>query len=272
MPRQRFTQQEVDELSARFQRRNEAQFAWSHLVSTWYGLAGRRALWVASSYDYTNPQWLDIGGGGYHLTNNNAAQFGYDAARPLISTATLVSASSRYFSRPDAGVGNWADITGLETTIKAADRGLSMYAWIKFANAAGAQETIMGKWDSATGNRSYMLDRLAGGAIRAVMSNAGAANDAVANGPGAAQSVWTFVGLQFDPSTVLRSIVDADNVDDAAGVPASIFDGAASFTIGATGTPSVYADMDIAIAVLCASYHGLATANALYHQGVPLFK
>jgi hypothetical protein len=246
--------------------------SWAQMVSAWYALGGRRALYVASSYDYTNPQWLDSGDGGYHLTNNNAAQFGSGTSRPLIPLVTLISGSSQYFDRADGGAGNWADITGTEATIKAAQRGLSMYAWVKFANAAGSQETVIGKWNSATNDKSYLVDRLASGNIRAAISTDGTTNNSAPAIAGPAANAWTFLGLQFDPSTVCRVIVDAENVDDTTSIPASIYDGASIFAIGAAGNATLFADMDIAIAVLCASYHGLATANALYHQGVPLFK
>jgi len=70
--------EQVNLLRADFQARYEPNFALANAVSTILALPGLRAFWPLSSVDYaTATQGRDIAGGGYHLTNNNTATFGY---------------------------------------------------------------------------------------------------------------------------------------------------------------------------------------------------
>lgn len=248
------------------------QHAWSHLVSTFYNLPARRALWIASSYDYTNPQWLDIGGGGYHLTNNNTVTFGYDTSNVLIPTVTVVSASTQYFSRADAGAGNWADLTGTETTVNAGQRGTTIYAIIRFTNAASANETIISKWTAAGNQRGYIMRRDNAGALRIDISVNGIASTATISGNTMSQDIWYFTAMQYDPSTNLSAWVNVTETPNAVGIPASIFDNTSPFQVGARGGVLDLADADFAVIGLYAAQHRDLHVKSAYYAANPLFR
>ena len=238
----------------------------SDLISPFMSLAGRRVFWPMSSVDYTNPQALDIGGGGYHLTNNATATFGQDNLIPYVN---FVAASNQYLSRADGGAANWADITGLETFIVAADRGLTILCWFFLTAVPGAQQFLISKLLFGA-NLSYFLSILNTGVVRHGISNTGAAIVQQDSSNIVNTNAWNFTALRFVPSTSVDVWLNGVKASLVAGIPASIFDGTAIFHIsgfdnGAGGVNSPF-NGRISLVPLSAIALSDATISSLFQQ------
>jgi hypothetical protein len=248
-----------------FQARFEPNFAWKSAVSLCTALPGVRGAWPMSAVKYTNTdRAADVSGNGNHLTGSNAPQF---SSENLIPRVNFSGANSLF--RADGGAANWADITGTDSYILSANRGLAFYAWVYFDNAIGSQEYIMSKYGAA-GNRSYRLVRQATGELRGSVSVDGTAITDVTSTATLAQNTWYFTALQYDPSTKLSVwIGDSSGLDEtplAVGVPASIFDSTASFVLGAQTTATVFMTGKQSLDALCAEYHDDYIVKATFNQ------
>lgn len=242
--------------------------AFSRVASTRLALPGTRLFVPMSSVAYTNPQALDISGNGNHLTNNNTATFG---STDLISHVTL-NGTTQSLSKADGGAANWADITGTETYIDAAARGLTIYSWVRFDGAAAADEHIAAKWLSTGNQKSYRLYRTGAGTLRAIISVDGAANFITTTTDTLAATTWHFTVLQYDPSTELSAWINNEKVSNIAAVPASIFDSTSVFELGSVngGALSFMAGKESMVS-LCASFHSDAIIKAVFQQERALF-
>ncbi len=243
----------------------------SDLISPFLALPGLRAFWPLSSVDYTNPQAKDLGGGGYHLTNNNTSTFGYDPTRILVPCA-FFDGTNQYLGRADGGAANWADVTGTEAYIEntaVGARGLSMGGWFRFDAAASAIEDCIGKWNDAV-NNSYLIRRIASGVINFVISTDGSTDFTLASGSDTVgANEWAWLGMTFDPSARLAGWINATQYTTAASVPASIFDGNSSFGIGASfsaGAAARFMDGRASLCFLCAACLDDATVDSLFQQ------
>lgn len=256
-------------LTPDFQTRNEPNFAWKSACASYLALPGLRGFWPMSAVAYTNPQGLDLSGNGSHLTNNNTSTFGHTYLIPHVS---FVSGSSQSLSKTDGGAANWADITGTETYIDAADRGLTFYAWVYFDNAASANEHIMAKWGGGgAGTWSYRLLRIATGELYGVVSTDGTTFVAKTTTDTLAATTWYFVALQYDPSTELSVWINGEKDTLAVGVPASIFDSTSAFYLGCSSVPNAYMDGKQSMVALCASFHSNSIIKAVYNQTRAMF-
>lgn len=264
--RQFYNAEMREQMTPDFQRRNEPNFAWKSAVSALLALPALRGAWPMSSVDYTVAnRAVDVSGQGNHLTDVNAVQFGYDDLAPYVQ---LVSANTEYLSRADGGVANWADITGLETYVLAAQRGWTVSMWL-YSDTAGTNEVPLSKWNVA-GSRSYLIQRLAGNTIRAGVSVDGTAQVFSANAPFSALA-WHHVVARFTPSTELTIFVDGISFPNAVAIPASIFDSVTNFEIGRLGSASQYWDGRVSHAAMCAVALSDAIIGALYHQQRSMF-
>lgn len=245
----------VELLSAHFARRNEPNQAWKSAVASLMGLPYLRGAWPMSSVGYAvASRGIDVSGQANHLTDVNAVTF--SGGTPLHSYAAFVGASSQALTRADGGATNWADITGTETYVVAANRGLTLGCWVYFTAAPAAVEGIAGKYGAA-GQRSYRLTRAAGGQISAIFSSDGT-NTAAPNGVTQtstvipATSTWTFVATRFRPS-VAADVWINDAYTSSAAAPASIFDSATDFSLASlVGGTSTFMSGRISLAFLCA--------------------
>lgn len=123
---------QTDGTSSQFQRRWEPAFQWRSMCSMLLGTPGLRAAWPMSVVDYQRPECTDISGNGYDLQSANAlgdVLFGHDPTPGIAPVAVFSGAANSYLTRADGGAGNWADITGAEAYIIAAQQGLTMGGW-----------------------------------------------------------------------------------------------------------------------------------------------
>lgn len=257
----------VQLLSAWFQSRREASFAWSRAASEYLALPGLRGFWPMSSVDYTAASRArDLSGQGYHLTDNNTPTFNFDGLAPYVE----FNGTTQYLSRADGGVGNWADILGTETYIDAAIRGLTLGGWFYFDDATPATtEDCIDKRVAAAANSSYSLGRLATAQIFFNVSTG--AGFVTAPGANVGADRWVFLVGRYIPSTSVDVFVDDDEVNTVIGVPASLVDSTAPFTIGARGVPSQYLDGRASMCFLCAAALSDAIILSLFEQTKAMF-
>jgi len=206
--------------------------AQSRAISTLAGIPGLRGFWPGNQFNVT-PTVLDVSANSRHLTHGASTEvYNQWTAAGIYSSELLLDGSTQYFYRTDEG---GLRITGTESYVVANDRGLTMGAWVRFANTASAIEAIMGKRVVATGQHSYYLRREADGTIDAEVSSDGTAVVGVNTVGTLAANTFAFVCMRFDPSTELAVWLDDEKVVNITSIPASIFNSTSPLVIGATG-------------------------------------
>ena len=265
MPTQKFTQQDVDQLSTWFQRRKETQFAWTHTISERMTLPATRAFWPMSSVAYTNPQGLDVSGNANHLTNNNSSTFGYANLIPYVATDGI----NQYLSKADGGAANWADIIGTEAYILAAERGLTIHGWFLLTSVA-ANVGIVNKGTTVAAASSYELFNVAGGTLSFRVST-GAAYVGVSPATLIVANTWYHIVCRYIPATSISIFLNGTKATTVAGIPAALPDSAAQFTVGAFSTPASYMPGRSTMVSLCAAQHSDVMIAAEFAQERVLF-
>jgi hypothetical protein len=259
-------------LSSDLQLRYEPNFAWKSTCSAYLALPVLRAFWPMSSVDYTTADRAnDLSGQGYHLTDNNTVEFGYDSLVPYVD---FFATNSEYLSRADGGAANWADITGTETYVESAYRGLTFGGWFYFDGAAGASREYVIAKSAGAPQRGYYIRRDTaggGGDLELAVSVDGTAETFVLTNVTAAVTTWMFLVGRFDPSVELALFVDSTKYTNVAAIPASLVDNTTSFTIGASGVPSLYMDGRASMCFLCAAFLSDAIILSLFHQTRAMF-
>ena len=263
----------VDVLRADFQHRNEPNFAWKSCVSAGLALPALRAFWPMSSVDYAAAtQARDVSGGGYHLANNNGAVFGYDNLIPYVEFDGV----NQYLSRADGGAGNWADITGTEAYI--AQPGLTFGGWFYFdVIAGGVNYGMIGKYLGAGNQRSYRLYLYGPGApasnLTFAVSSAGTAVSTLIHQSGVVPTTaaWHFAVARIEVGVQTSIFLDGTWYDNVAGVPAGVFDGTASFEIGAMEAGTGTMNGKVSKGFLCAAAASDAILFSYYEQTRAMF-
>ena len=214
----------VDLLRADFQHRNEPNFAMRAAVSPLFAFPGIRGIWRAGNRD-ANADLMDLSGQGRTLADNNTVETGV-----VNNTLTRddFDGTNQFYDRADEP---GLSITGTETHLVAAQRGLCFGLWCYPDARPGASVGLFAKWVSATHNRSFILSITAANVFGVTISNAGAASDASAVWATAIPAVsdrWWFVCGDYSPSAYLRlyigdSLGNFGYVADTTGVPAAIF-------------------------------------------------
>jgi len=269
----------LDILRPHVQFRREAQFAWKSIVSSWAEIPLLRALWSASSINFqATDRVRDLAGGGFHLTSNNTPLWGYQSAT-LIPVGQFAASSSQYISRTDAGgLGiDWADIIGNEGHIISAQRGLTLGGWYLFeTKAPTTSESLISKWNNTTNHRSYLIARMSGTTnSRFYISTNGVATVSVTGPALPADETWYFVVGRFDPSTALDIFVNpaypSDYTQNAAGIPATIYNSNASLVIMSRASLSWYCSGYWSIGFLSAGYLSDSIIWQLFEQSRTMF-
>lgn len=247
-------------LSTHFFDRNEPNVAWRHAVSSVMALPALRAFWPMSSVDFAvASRARDVAGGGYHLSDNNTPLFGYDQLAPYVEFDGV----NQYLSRADGGAANWADITGIEAYIVAAQRGLTLGGWFYFDNAIGAAEGLMSKWGAANPVRAYRLVRVAGGNISMGIVSVAPAIRTISSTDTPGAGVWIYAVGRFVPGASVDVYVN-DAKDTNAIAEVAIQDVTNPFEIA--NINAQYLDGRASMCWLCAAALSDSIITALYHQ------
>lgn len=164
---------------------------------------------------------------------------------------------------------------GLSTDISGADQHISFFIRAKLESDTGSQQWIIGKFDSATGNRQYGFFTDTSEAVLFILNPVG--NDGGQNKIASTTSSVFSYGTEFSAGatyddTDMRVYVDGSLISNGASNPftysSGIFSGSASLAIGAIDgdSPSSYTDgviLDLCIwdSAITATEHALMDAS-----------
>ena len=205
--------------------------AFRHQVSLFSGLPGLTGLWTASHLDPTG-DWYDWTKNDLTLTANGTP--GLNIHNNLVPYVTFDGATD-WFSRADEAA---ISITGSETHIDVAVRGLTLGCWF-YSTDATAHQQLISKWSAGAGNYSYLLAYEGAGpdALRIQISDDGTNTDWVDSSDTVTTSKWQFAVGRFNDSDTgeeLAVFLNGVKTTDIT-ARAAIFDGNAALGVGARG-------------------------------------
>lgn len=246
-------------LSTIFPKRNEPTYALGNAISMFRSMPALRGLWPFSTV-FSNGAVGDISDINHHLTNTDV-----DIGLDLVIAYALFNGSSAVLTRVD---GADFDITGTETYIVTAQRGLTMGAWVRF-DGLGSLEGIISKWTVSGSQQAYRLFKQANDTIRFEVNN-GAVDWPVTSVVTVPATTWTFVAGQFDPGAELAVWVNDTKVSDTSSIPLSVDATTAIFDLGRTDGGSLF-DGRMALPFLYASFLPDYMIRQFYWQTKGLF-
>lgn len=253
----------VELLRADFQARYEPNFAWVNAVGANLMVPGLRGFWPMSSWDQAFAVY-DLSGQGRTLTNNNTVALDYENLAPK---ATF-NGTTQYLSR--------ADEAGLDIL----NIGLTVYGWF-WANAhIVTNQTAAAKYVTTGNQRSFqMLFRRSGlgNDNSFAVSTDGINNVQIVTSTAYTPAAWHFLAGRWTPSTEVTIFANyspgqaLSKFTNAVGVPATIFNSTAPFTIGANGDPAEYLAGKSGFVAMCQKALSDAIINQIYQQSRALF-
>ena len=234
------------------------------VVDQYLGIPGLRGFWGMASYD-ENGNAMDFSGQNRTLGYNGNPL--YDSAG--LATFITLDGTGDYLDRADeAGL----DIIGTEAHIT--NPGLFACTWVRFANAAGANESILTKRSVAANTAAYGMSRGAAGLLNAVIGT-GAASETVSSVATLNQNQWHFTAMRWTPSTDLCVWVDQEKTCAGASAIAALNNNAFRFMIGAydngAGVGTVLMTGDVGCAALAAQSPTDAQVMNLYNRSRAAF-
>ena len=240
--------------------------AFRHVVSTFMFLPALRGLWTAN-HQAASGNWYDWTKNNLELTVNGSPEQSYDDLKSYI----IFDGTTDYYNRASEAA---ISITGAETHIHAAVRGLTLGAWI-YSTSSTTSQYIMAKWLAAA-QLSYLLSLrgdLAGDPVQFHISDDGANSDNV-TGAGYTASRWHFVVGRFNVNDTNEELaVWRDNVKTtAATARTAIHGGTADLYFGKyEGGASDFLAGRKSIAFLCAAALSDDMIGALFQQSRALY-
>lgn len=189
-------------------------------------LPGLRGYWPMSAVDFLGNA-KDHSGASSDLARVGSPQFGHGTG-----SYVQCGVGTDYL----AGSASAQTITGLETWIEPAIRGLTVGVWVKVDVSPVANTGLVTKWGLAT-TRSYQLTWRADNSVLFGVTAAGTTATLVLSGV-TGIGVWTYIVGRFTPSNELAVFVNQAKVVNTTSIPASIFTGTSIFEIGRVGATS----------------------------------
>ena len=228
-------------------------------------LTALRGFWPMSSVDEGGDTY-DLSEQGRTLSINGNPTYDYGTG---IAPFLELDGVGDYLSRADeAGL----DITGTETFILPASRGLTIGGWF-FNGRLATEEALIGKWDAGTNERSYLLEKLATDRIRFLISGNGIAQDVVVDNVDIEQDRWNYIVGSFDPGTELALFVNGRTIPTAVTAIGALHNSDAELNVGARDNGAAgLLQGSASHCFLCAAQLSLRVISALYQQSRSLFK
>jgi hypothetical protein len=227
-----------------------------------------RGAWVAS-VDSAGA-WYDVSGHGHTLTYNGNPTFNYDGLVPYWD----LDGTGDYFQRADEAD---LDITGLETFVAAAARGLTLGGW--FRQDVLAAEIAMAKWATTAplvNQRSYLLSPQAGAVVGFFISGDGVSSDWINSTNTYTAGKWShWVGRFTAVTTEVAIFVDGVKTTKVTAL-ASLFNSSAPFEIGIfddgdAGGSGFFFTGNVSFCFLCAAALSDTQINVHYQMSKRYF-
>lgn len=245
----------IDNLRAWFVDRNEPTVAWRSAAALLAALPGVRGAWTMGDFDESGNQH-DLSGQGRTLWYAGNPQYGYTGLAPYLA----LDGTGDYLWRADeAGL----DISGTESYVAAARRGLTVLAWV-YQNAIGTAQAYVSKWGGA-GSYSYLLYKDASDYARFYISSDGAASVIATSTVTLDATTWYFLAGRLRPSAAVDVFVNDALVSNVAGPPASCYNSGANLTLGRLSTGGSSLAGRLSMVALCACALSDTIINQVYH-------
>jgi len=230
------------------------------MISCFMALPMLRGFWPMAPID-SGGDCYDQSGHGHVLSYNGNPTYNYTTN--LVPYIDL-DGTGDYLTRTDEAD---LDITGTETYVDSAVRGLTWGLWC-YPEETGTAEYIFSKF-GAVGNYSYLLWIRTTDDFRANISDDGTNMD-IATSAVVSMDAWYFVVGRFDPSNFVELYVNGTWYQGAT-ARASVFNSNADLVIGA-GSGGVSPFNGLAtLAFLCAADLSDAIIDNLFQQTRGLF-
>lgn len=231
----------------------------AELYGVFQGLPGLRGLWYPGTVDDTGALY-DVSGQGRKLTyTGNPTLNILNGFIPFWD----YDGTGDYHTRASEAALN---ITGAETTIAAAVRGMTFCIWM---NPTSFTNLVTGKYATAGNQRSWLLFSPAANTLGFIVDSlgTGAAGLQQANTPGTmVAGVWHFIVVRWKPSTEMAIFVDGVKYSITASIPATMFAGTSSFDIATDGGHATHANIRVALAALCATQLSDAQIDTMFQR------
>lgn len=260
---QRRNSQMVDNLRADYQPRYEPNFAWKGQAGLYLGLPALRAYWpLGAQINTVQSAYASDVANNFHLSNSGAMH-GYD---DLIQYVEFDGQNDYLMYADNAQF----DITGTEGNVVAAQRGLTLGAWVCLD--AVNDEGVIGKWDGASNNVSYLL--YFNTQLKFLVSNNGTAYTGVGSSASVtAGTTWHLAIGRFVPSTSLDVYLDGVKTSNVAAIYASLFSGAAELNVGAAHNhTTTWFTGKISNAFICAAALSDSIIEAIWQQTRAMYR
>lgn len=217
------------------------------------GLPGLRGFWPMNAFDASGNA-IDQAGSDLVLTYNGNP--GYNFTTQGAGYLTL-DGTGDYLSRADEAT---LDVTGTETTVASAVRGMTVGGWF-WVNALGSTQALIAK-DDVGANRQFSMYVNSSDKLVGELFLAGAATTVTSTGTYTA-AAWHLFIVRFQPSSSWCTFVDKSKTTNSTSIPASISNTAAAFHIGARNAALLLTGR-ASNCFLCAMALSDATLDSLY--------
>ena len=255
-----YNPQLVDNMSAKFRRLNNPAPAMADAIGMLRMFPGLVGLWPGSAVGASG-QLLDMSGNGLNLSNTGNAALNNAGLAPFAS----YNGSSNYHSIASTGILN---ITGTESHINGAIRGLTIGAWIYVRDAApAAHEYVTGK-----GGDTYQIRHATSSNVLLFRANGAGPTPVTVGTTVPTANNWYFVCGRFVPSTKISIKVNsADFEDNTTSIPASLNTDSTGFAIGADAGGTNFFDGRVCLSFLCAAAVSDIHLDTYFQMTAPLF-
>lgn len=236
-------------------------------ASYWMRLPMLRGYWPMTIYDASSV-CMDIGPEHMHFTDVNNVYFFNNGGH--LSSSRFTSGSSTYLTKASEDNLN---ITGNETFVTAALRGLTIGCWIWMVSLPSATQFVAARWNSTGNQRHYVLHVNSSNRFSFAISGDGVNGSFATSTVDAVISQWYFVVGRYTRSVPkLDLFVDRTKYTNTTSIPTTIYSGAAApFRLGASGVPGDYLDAYMTQAFLCAAALPDAVVLDMYNSTRALF-
>lgn len=246
MHQQEYNAQLIEQLATDFPRRRDVALDLGLMDSLYMNLPGIRAYWNFARRSETGMLLEPVRG----MSMMNEGDI---VAEPLyVIHAGLFTGSECFYRSAETAL----NITGKETYLPAALRGMTFGAWVKMTSVAAGVKVIAAKRDTV-GEFQFRFE-VSTATLQFHVSTDGANWVGQTHGTAMDTTDWHFVVGRFDPSTAVDVGLDNDFDTQAVGVPADLFEGASPLAIGARRSTALvntnYFEGYIANAFYAASY------------------
>lgn len=252
----------MQQVDSQFRRTYSPTYAWADCIAAYSMMLGLRGLWPMSTV----------------FTSANAIDHSHNA-RTLTANGTPVYRSTGITQYADYdGANDWharadeaaMDILGNEAYIGGGQRGMTVGGWFRFG-ILGSVDTLIAK-SNGVAQQSFLLVKSALNVITMNIYAAGGGGGAVTVGAGTVLAdTWYFFAGRFNPSIELALFTDGVKETNAAGLPATIFNSTADFTIGAMSGGINKLAGRAALCFYSAARLSDTEILSLYHISRPLF-